>query len=94
MVLGDVHQVAHARVVEELRVLVGVEAVERELRDEVVERPAPRVLVCHATTSGSGHVGCSTMSGLVSRKAQYQSAYSCTGANAGTVAMLACTNIP
>ena len=34
------------------------------------------------------------MSGFVSRKAQYQSAYSCTGAKAGTVAMLACTNMP
>ncbi len=49
---------------------------------------------CHASTSGNGHVGCSTMSGLRSRNAQYQSAYSCTGANAGTVAMLACTNRP
>ena len=94
MVLGDVHEIPHARVVEELRVGVGVEVLEGELGDEVVEGGPAACSRCHATTSGSGQVGCSTMSGLVSRNAQYQSAYSCTGANAGTVAMLACTNMP
>ena len=37
VVLGHVHQVAHTRVVEQLCVVVGVEALERQLRDEVVE---------------------------------------------------------
>ena len=45
-------------------------------------------------TSGNGDVGCRTTSAFGSRCDQYQSAYSCTGANPGTDAMLACTNIP
>ena len=44
VVLRDVHQVAHTRIVEQLRVVVGVEAIERQLVDEVVERAARRVL--------------------------------------------------
>src|SRR3978361_1858033 len=54
----------------------------------------PKCSWCQPPISGIGQVGCSTMSGLVSRKPQYQSAYSCSGAKAGTVAMFACTNIP
>ena len=45
VVLRHVHEVPHTRVVEQLRVLVGVEAFEGQLRDEIVERPAPCMLV-------------------------------------------------
>ncbi len=51
---------------------------------------------CHARTSGNGTSGCMAMSGSggSAQNAQYQSAYSCTGAKAGTVAMLKWMNIP
>ncbi len=44
VVFRDVHEVAHAGVVEELRVGVGVEVLERELRDEIVEGLPAEVL--------------------------------------------------
>ena len=44
VVLGDVHQVAHACVIEELRVRLGVETVEGEPVDEVVEGVSASVL--------------------------------------------------
>ena len=95
VVLGDVHEVPHARVVEELRVPVGVEALEGQLGDEVVERlrrrSAPGATPRLRAAGTSGAARCRAWS---RGSAQYQSAYSCTGANAGTVAMLACTNMP
>ncbi len=45
--------------------------------------------------SGNGTGGCRITSGIPgSQNARYQSAYSCTGAKAGTVAMFMWTNIP